>query len=135
MAEERIANSSDGIFRSRAKGSFERMLLRECPLSGLGTACQSMDLQEYVETRRRRYLAQALGPFDEHVQPLLDQLMDVAEVSSEARLELEGQLESFKRELRRSFRNFASDVSDTVGDVQSPHINGYATQLRDRVSR
>lgn len=94
-----------------------------------------MDLQEYVETRRKRYLAQALGPFDEHVQPLLDQLLSQPQVSAEERLRVEERLESFKRELRRAFRNFSSDVTDYLVDVDSPHINDVAVRLRDRVSR
>lgn len=94
-----------------------------------------MDLQEYVETRRKRYLAQALGPFDEHVQPLLDRVLDEAQVASDERLHIEERLESFKRELRRSFRNFANDVTDKLVDIDSPHINDVAVRLRDRVNR
>ena len=88
-----------------------------------------MELQEYVETRRRRYLAQALGPFDEHVQPLLDELP----INAEARAALEDSLDSWKRDLRRSFRNFTNDVTDYLHDVDSPHINGLTAGLRDRV--
>lgn len=94
-----------------------------------GTVCHGMELVDYVETRRRRYLAQALTPFDESVDPVLKQLP----ISPEERDRLDERIEGFKRGVRKSFENFTNDVTDYLNGVDSPHINAKAVELRDRV--
>lgn len=88
-----------------------------------------MEIVEYVETRRRRYLAQALAPFDENVEPVLRDLV----ISTEERNRLDDRIEGFKRGVRKSFENFTNDVTDYLDGVPSPQINAKAVELRDRV--
>lgn len=77
-----------------------------------------MDRAEYIQKRRRKYLAQVMEELEESVLPLLSK--DSPEL-----------IENFKGLLRRKFNALAVDAIDVMsleGD-----INGYAMEMRDRL--
>jgi len=77
-----------------------------------------MDFAEYVQKRRKKYLAQVLEEFEEKIAPLLP------EPASEV-------VENFKGLVRRKMNALAVDAID-VNSVGG-HINGYAIEVRDRL--
>lgn len=83
-----------------------------------------MDRREFVETRRKRYLAQTLEEFEEKIERHLDLTEDP---------ELRDWVASFKATVRRKFAAFETDVIDVMGEDPSVQINGVATAFRDRV--
>lgn len=82
-----------------------------------------MDRREFVETRRKRYLAQTLEEFEEKVEKQVD-LSDP---------DVAAKIASFKATVRRKFQAFETDVIDVMGEDPSVQINGVATAFRDRV--
>lgn len=83
-----------------------------------------MDIPEFVETRRKRYLALALQAFDRDIAPLIDTSQPGAR---DAR-------ESFKAMIRSQFQNFATDCTDGIELFDTGiQINPAAVDIKDRL--
>lgn len=76
-----------------------------------------MDKANYVHRRKKRYMAQLLDNFEEHVQPHLPP--DVAD--------------RFKGKVRKKMHALALDSVEIINLKPGEEINGYAVELRDRL--
>lgn len=84
-----------------------------------------MDTREFVETRTKRYMAQALEEFEEKLEkPLRALLAD--DDSREAQAVVDG-IEPVKRTFRKKIQALASDCTDVM--PSDLHINGYEPLL------
>lgn len=79
-----------------------------------------MGRDEYIQKRRRKYLAEVMDFFDDMIVPMLGPDTDNRVV------------DDFRGLQRAKFNALAVDAIDVIGldDVQ---INGYATDTRDRL--
>lgn len=78
-----------------------------------------MDTAEFVDTRRKRYLAKLLADFEKRVQPKLEGLT-------------RGEIEAFKMEVRSAFQIFADDCTDVM-ILTGVHVNAAAVEQLDRL--
>jgi hypothetical protein len=78
-----------------------------------------MDKGEYIQRRRKRYLAQTLEEFEEVILPLLPQ-------------NAHEQVTKFKATVRQKFNALAVDASELVA-LGEGEVNGYAVEQRDRI--
>lgn len=77
-----------------------------------------MDRQQYVHSRKGRYMAQTLADFERLVEPLIPE-----EVAAE-----------FKSTVRRKMNALAVDVCDMLRlEDQGLTLNGYARDMRDSI--
>jgi hypothetical protein len=79
-----------------------------------------MDRSEYVQKRRRKYLAQVMEELEGKILPLLPE-------------NAEGVVDDFKGLLRRKFNALAVDAIDVMN--LDGEVNGYAVELRDRLGQ
>lgn len=77
-----------------------------------------MDRGQYIQKRRKKYLAQVLEAFEDQVVPLL--------ASDDAQA-----VENFKGLVRRKMNALAVDATDVMN--LDGEINGYAIETRDRL--
>lgn len=77
-----------------------------------------MDKAEYIQRRRKRYLAQTLEEFEDIILPLLPANADEP-------------VDRFKATVRRKFNALAVDASE-VCELEG-EVNGYAVETRDRL--
>lgn len=78
-----------------------------------------MDRDDYVASRRGRYLAQTLEEFENTIEPLVPN--EVAQ--------------AFKAHVRRKFGAFSADVIELLGlEGKAMNANGHAQDLKDRLS-
>jgi hypothetical protein len=88
-----------------------------------------MDLVQFVDTRRKRYLAHSLEQFERSVERELKRQFN-GTIPREAR----DAIEDFKVSVRKDFQRFAEDFTDILGATLSDvAINDVAIELRDRV--
>lgn len=81
-----------------------------------------MDPREFVETRTRRYMAQALEEFEERIEQPLDALRR-AEPSRSDIARIVEEVDGVKRTFRRKLQALAGDCIDLMpSDLQ---INGF----------
>lgn len=85
-----------------------------------------MDREEFVDNRRRRYLAQTLEHLENHVLSLLE-----GELAEDG--ELRDAIETHKAHVRRKFQAFATDVTDVMMLGSDTHLNGLAVAALDRL--
>lgn len=78
-----------------------------------------MDKAQFVQRRKRRYMAQILESFEETVQPHL---------SSDAA----GVIQDFKGLVRHRLDALANDATD-VFELGNGEVNGAAQEVRDRL--
>lgn len=76
-----------------------------------------MDKQGYVHRRKKRYMAQLLEYFEEHVESHLPD--EVAQ--------------DFKRMVRRKMNAVAVDACEIMSLKPGEEINGVMTELRDKL--
>lgn len=89
-----------------------------------------MDRGEYVETRRKRYLAQTLEEFENTVEKLLDQA--APHLPPALRIELSAAVETHKATVRRKIQALATDCADLMAHSDTA-FNGFAQEMRDRL--
>lgn len=79
-----------------------------------------MDKAEFLQKRKRRYMAQVLECFEEIIEPHLEK-------------EAAGDIQSFKGTVRQRLDALTNDATDLyqLGDGS---INGVAQEVRDRLS-
>jgi hypothetical protein len=77
-----------------------------------------MDKAEYVDKRRRKYLAQLLEAFEELIEPKVDDAESVA---------------TFKGLVRAKMNALAVDAIDVMNLRSDEAINGYAIETTDRL--
>lgn len=82
-----------------------------------------MDQIELVESRRRRYLAQAMEAFEQRIEPHLD--LHDPRVKADTR--------EAKAILRKQFQRLSDDAIDAMKLSQDTLINAVAVDLRDRL--
>lgn len=78
-----------------------------------------MDRAQYIQKRRKKYLAQVLEEFEDQILSLLP-----ANADAEA-------IENFKGLVRRKFNALAVDAIDVMN--LDGEINGFAVETRDRL--
>lgn len=89
-----------------------------------------MDKGNYVETRRKRYLAQTLEEFEKTVEVVLEKA--APHLPPPLRVELTETVSRHKATVRRKFQALATDCADLMnhGDFA---LNQLATEARDRL--
>lgn len=76
-----------------------------------------MDKAGFVHKRKKRYMAQLLEDFEEHVEPHLS-----AEIAT-----------NFKGMVRRKLHALALDACEIISLAPGEEINGAVIELRDRM--
>lgn len=89
-----------------------------------------MDRGEYVETRRKRYLAQTLEEFEESVEKLVEEA--APHLPPALRIELSAAIERHKATVRRKIQALATDCADLMNH-SGLSLNGFARDARDRL--
>lgn len=79
-----------------------------------------MDKAHFVDSRKKRYMAQILDHFESEIEPLLD--------ASAA-----GAVQDFKGHVRSRIGALAADAIDVI-NLDGASINGAAQAIRDRLS-
>lgn len=79
-----------------------------------------MERSEYIQKRRRKYLAQVMDFFDENVVPLIPQGTDLTLV------------EEFRGLCRAKFNALAVDATDVM-NLDGFQVNGLADEVKDRL--
>lgn len=88
--------------------------------TGLGSAFTGMDKAEYIQRRRKRYLAQTLDEFESVILPLLPESATP-------------QVTQFKATVRQKFNALAVDAAELVDLGEDMVINGAAVEQKDRI--
>lgn len=89
-----------------------------------------MDRGEYVETRRKRYLAQTLEEFENTVEAKIEEAAQ--HLPPPLRIELSAAVEAHKATVRRKIQALATDCVDLMAHSNTT-FNGYARDIRDRL--
>lgn len=89
-----------------------------------------MDRGEYVETRRKRYLAQTLEEFEETVEKAIERA--APHLPPNLRIELAAAIANHKATVRRKIQALATDCADLMAHGDSA-LNGFAQELTDRL--
>lgn len=79
-----------------------------------------MDRTEYIQKRRRKYLAQVMDFFDDRIAPLMGENADSQEV------------EDFRGLCRAKFNALAVDAADVM-ELEDVQVNAYAVETKDRL--
>ena len=80
-----------------------------------------MDRTEYIQKRRRKYLAQVMDFFDDRITPLMGEKADSPEV------------DDFRGLCRAKFNALAVDAADVMELDADVHVNQHAVELKDRL--
>jgi hypothetical protein len=80
-----------------------------------------MDRAAYVDSRKRRYMAQTLEHFEQHIEPLIP--------AASA-----GAVQDFKGLVRARFNALKTDAVDIMSLSDAGAVNGAAMELRDQLS-
>lgn len=75
-----------------------------------------MDRGEYIQKRRRKYLAQVMDYFDEHIAPLIPEGSEVT-------------VEEFRGMCRAKFNALAVDATDVM--ALDGYVNSFAEEVKD----
>lgn len=79
-----------------------------------------MDKSEYLQRRRKRYLAQTLDAYEQHVVP---HLPSAAQQDSD----------NFKAMVRQKMNALAVDAAEVIDLGEHQALNGVAVEVRDRL--
>lgn len=87
-----------------------------------------MDLVQFVDIRRKRYLATTLDDFEKGVERELKRVFN-GNIPPAVR----DAIEDYKASVRKKYQAFAEDFTDITAALDV-HVNGAAVELRDRLT-
>lgn len=80
-----------------------------------------MDRADYVHARKRKYMAQTLEHFEQHIEPLIP-------------AESKAAVDDFKGLVRARFNALSTDSVDIMSLSDAGALNGAAQDMRDSLS-